>query len=490
MCESYPICICFDTDIEQMETPVETIRHLSSGLGLPFDIMQRIIRYKDLLELVGTRIYLQRMHVTDEDAPPSETIRHMQSVFYPSDDNTVGMIFTIGKGDSDPDEYTCAEFSDVKTAVSALHELYKEHGVDSPDTIDKMNMMFIFDAQQVYYQTLGEYERYDLGLLENDMQRALFCNDLWPMIGTPVYNCQHGVFIKTGPKYVRNQYMTTSINYSVLHNWYSSVAFTPTTAVQYRYFVKTGGKFNALKFSNVSLEFDYINNKHGGQLKKIFNTPSNNKMYVQVVGSDLYFVVPTVDPQTNSIVGSHYSLHNIKNYSPDYNRTLVYTDTIDIHKTTYDDKTGTISHGPKCVIHNGMQVPMKSDGLKLDNAVCLNKRSGAHSFYSAVFSNQAEKDLVRDILSLPYQAKIASANRAATNIARAYRAHKAAKKTLSGGTDHEAVYVILIRVGNQWHKTYNMLDGSGAIVGWFHTVGPSIAQKTLLAEIKGFVAGI
>ena len=489
MCNSYPLGLL---DLEEdMQTPIETIAELSSAMGLEFDVMERIIRYKDLLENFDTMIYVTREHVIDEDAPKSVVIRYMKSVFYPCGTN-VCMIFTIGKGDNDPEEYTCAEFPSVKEAASALRGLYKEYAVDSPDTLDTKYMLYIEDGEQRCYK-MDEYERYDLGGLEKDMYRSLFDHNLWPIIGTHIerYNDYWYLPIRVGLKYLKNRYMTTSIDYATLHRWYSSAAFTTTTAVQYRYFVNSGNRHikNYAKMGNVSLEFDYINNKYGGQLKKIFNTPSNNKMYVQVVGSDLYFVVPTIDTLTKKIMGSHYSLHNIKNYSPDYDPSLVYRDTIDIHKTTYDDRSTTISHGPKCVIHNGLQVPMKSDGLKIDNAVCLNKRSGAHSFYSAVFSNQAEKDLVSDILSLPYTAKIASANKAATNIARAYRAHKAAKKTLSGGTDHEAVYVVLIRVGNQWHKTYNMLDGSGAIVGWFHTVGPSIAQKTLLAEIKAFLAG-
>ena len=490
MCESYPITIFFDEE-EAMETPAETIAELAADLGLGFDVMQRIIGYKDILELVGTRIYLTREHVIDEDASPKLIIRYMKSVFYP-DDKKVCMIFTLGESENHPDSYTCAEFDSVSEAVSALLSLYKEHGIKSPDTLDKVYMLFCSEGQQMCYET-GNYERYDLGCLERDMNMCLFRHNLWPMVGHNQWDFQRYMYIDIGRKYVINQYMAgVVLDYLALHSWYSSATFTTTRSIQYRYFVKSGSIYvpNLAKMGNVSIEFDPINNKHGSSLNRIFGTTLNNKMYVQVMPNDLYFVVPTVDPNTKATLGSHYSLHNIKNYSPDYNRTLVYNDTIDIHKTTYDDRSTTISHGPKCVIHNGMQVLMKSDGLKLDNAVCLNKRTGAYCFYKANFQDTAERDLVSDILSMPYQQKIASANKAATKIARAYRAHKArSAKTLSGGTDHEAVYVVLIRIGNQWHKTYNMLDGSGAIVGWFHTVGPSIAQKTLLAEIKGFVAG-
>ena len=122
MCESYPLGLI--NVEEDLKTPVETIIELSAGLGLPFDIMERIIKYKDLLESFDIIIYLTRQHVTHEDAPTSDIIRYMKSVFYPSDYNRVGMIFTIGNGNNEPEEYTCAEFPDVKAAVSGLHGLY------------------------------------------------------------------------------------------------------------------------------------------------------------------------------------------------------------------------------------------------------------------------------------------------------------------------------------------------------------------------------
>jgi hypothetical protein len=294
--------------------------------------------------------------------------------------------------------------------------------------------------------------------------------------------------IDIGTNYVSNKYMPgTELDYRVLHNWYSSTNFTQGGPVQYKYFVRAGNTFNGIpKNGQVSFELDQINKKYSSLLHKLFEKPYNNKMYVHAVANDLYFVVPTIDKQTNAIIGSHYSFHNIAVFSPDRDPSLVFNDVIDIHKTTYDDRNRKIKHDPKCVFHNKHQVPIKKDGLCLDNVVCYNKAQGNHRFYKTTFTDPLERDLLRDIISMPFESEIKKKSSAAKKIASAYKAYKSVG--VGGGAEIQAVYVVLVRDGKNWHKTFNMLDGSGMIVDWFHSIGGSIAQKQLLLEIKNFVA--
>lgn len=487
MCESHYIDIPYDEIYGIMETPAETVSWLANMLNMPGDIMEHIIKYKDILECIGNRLYLVRSHVIEEDAPESMRLRYMHTVFYTEGDSIL-MLFTIGKGNEDPSQYTCAEFPNVRAASAALLELYEQHGIESPETLDKVYMNYIENGNQMCYST-PDYQQYDLGNLEDDMYKSLFCYDIWPMLGQEVYDFQNYGYVPAavGSEYLSNQYMSASIEYNTVYSWYANNGFTPCNTIQYRYFARSGNSFKPLpKTGYVSFEFDTINAKYGNVLKKPFKNPYTNKMYVQVLPNDIYFVVPTIDAMTNGIMGSHYSFHNIQAFSPDYDPNTVYRDTIDVHKTVYDDHGSRIKHDPKCVFHNKSQVPIKSDGLKLDNLVCLNKK-GAHKHFHSNFTDTTERDMLRDIVSLPYSGAVTAAKKAAASkIASAYQAFKQRGGGMALGLPEnvQGVYVVLVRKGNEWHKTFNMLDGSGAIVDWFHRVGRSVAQRELARDIK------
>ncbi len=204
--------------------------------------------------------------------------------------------------------------------------------------------------------------------------------------------------------------MSMQISYNDIYNWYSTNKtdlqyFTQNQNVQYLYvFLNKNTKRWTLSLNPglVSLEFKYINDKHSNILQSLF---SGKKMYLQINPNDLYFVVPKL--LNGKLFGDHYRIHLIQNYKPDCNASgqILYNDVIDIHRTNFYYNNGYYksNHNPKCVFENNTLLFIKNEKLEFDNIKCFNKRPTGNDIYKTTFTDLKERDLIEDILQLPYK---------------------------------------------------------------------------------------
>lgn len=260
--------------------------------------------------------------------------------------------------------------------------------------------------------------------------------------------------------YLQGKSMTNvALKHKTIYDWYNKnqhdkTRFTPSANVQYRYMTNVNGYVKVSNnIGNVSLECNLLSQKYN--LSLMLNNILHNKIYLQVTPKDIYFVVPVM--HQNKICGMHFSIHYIQQYNPPWNKNMSFSNTIDIHKTCYEQRLNKIIHQPMCVFHDNMQVPLQSNGMDVSKIVCLNKvQTSAYKYFDHVFSLQQERDLIEDVLTLPYKSsanKIHAAWKKYKNMRGGYKMHTHKLPDVIA-----SLHAIIIKHDNKWNYsvyTYN-----------------------------------
>lgn len=274
---------------------------------------------------------------------------------------------------------------------------------------------------------------------------------------------------------------TVQIDFSSMYNWFKNYmsSLPICTSVGYYYIYNDNQKKKYMVSSKptcVTAKMQSIGKKH--QLSKWFD--GGTEMYIQCTPRDVYFVVPK--QIGNQLFGDHYRIHNISQYSPDYDKSTIFNDVIDIHRTNnvYDafSRKYYSKHDPKCVFHNGTNAPIIDNDIHLDNLTCFNKRQTGYHYLGKAFTDKSEYKLISELIKMPFQHELHVKKSAANRIKKAIKKHipqKAGsrKKYMNIPYDEnlEYIHLIYVRKRPDWHITAIGYDSQGqAIKDGFFTV--------------------
>ena len=192
---------------------------------------------------------------------------------------------------------------------------------------------------------------------------------------------------------------TIQIDFSSMHNWFKHymLSLPVCASVGYYYIYNDQQKKKYMISSKptcVTAKMQHIGKKHN--LSKWFD--GGTEMYIQCTPRDIYFVVPK--QIGNLMFGDHYRIQNISQYSPDYDKSKIFNNVIDVHRTNniYDvsNRTYHSKHDSKCVFHNGTNAPIVDNDIYLDNLTC-------YHYLGKAFTDQNEYKLISELLKMPYQ---------------------------------------------------------------------------------------
>lgn len=215
--------------------------------------------------------------------------------------------------------------------------------------------------------------------------------------------------------YISNIKMSDiNLDFQTIYDWYNNNQLNPiyftgiTIGVQYRYIIRKNGLWN-------------VSNNIGNASIKI---KKYNNMYLQITPKDIYIIFP--QRQGYKIVGNHYRLHHLVNYS-------TYNDIIDYHRTAFD--TGLAIHAKHdlCMFHNKSTVPVINNQISMNEIICLNKQQHTpFKFFKNIFDKKINQEMTY-FINLPYESEIKKRINAANTIKSAWKSYKSITFGKRGG---------------------------------------------------------